>query len=115
MVVSQRPSEVSDTIFAQCNNFIALRLTNTSDQSYIKSLLPNNTSAVANILPALQPGQCLMVGDASPIPAIVQLEKPNPEPQSKNVDFYDVWKEDWKEIDKNEPITLNDVLKWCRK
>jgi hypothetical protein len=66
MVVSQRPSEVSDTIFAQCNNFIA-------------------------------------------------LEKPNPEPQSKNVDVYDVWKEDWKEIDKNEPITLNDVLKRWRK
>lgn len=115
MVVSQRPSEVSDTIFAQCNNFIALRLTNTSDQSYIKSLLPNNTSAVADILPTLQPGQCLMVGDASPIPAIVQLEKPNPEPQSKNVDVYDVWKEDWKEIDKNEPITLYDVLKRWRK
>ena len=53
MVVSQRPSEVSDTIFAQCNNFIALRLTNTLDQSYIKSLLPNNTSAVADILPTI--------------------------------------------------------------
>ena len=78
---------------------------------YIKSLLPNNTSAVADILPTLQPEQCLMVGDASPIPAIVQLEKPNPEPQSKNVDVYDVWKE----IDKNEPITLNDVLKRWRK
>ena len=115
MVVSQRPSEVSDTIFAQCNNFIALRLTNISDQSYIKNLLPNNTNAVAEILPTLQPGQCLMVGDASPIPAIVQLEKPNPEPQSKNVDVYDVWKEDWKEIDKDESVTLNDVLeRWRR-
>lgn len=31
MVVSQRPSEVSDTIFAQCNNFISLRLTNMTD------------------------------------------------------------------------------------
>lgn len=115
MVVSQRPSEVSDTIFAQCNNFIALRLTNISDQSYIKNLLPNNTNAVAEILPTLQPGQCLMVGDASPIPAIVQLEKPNPEPQSKNVDVYDVWKEDWKEIDRDESVTLNDVLeRWRR-
>ncbi|WP_193554374.1 MULTISPECIES: hypothetical protein [Bacillota] len=56
-----------------------------------------------------------MVGDASPIPAIVQLEKPNPEPQSKNVDVYDVWKEDWKEIDRDESVTLNDVLeRWRR-
>src|SRR5699024_7562795 len=40
MVISQRPSEVSETIFAQCSNFIALRLTNVQDQNYIKSLLP---------------------------------------------------------------------------
>ncbi len=115
MVVSQRPSEVSDTIFAQCNNFIALRLTNTSDQSYIKNLLPDNTSAVADILPTLQPGQCLVVGDSSPIPAVVQMEKPDPEPQSKNVSVYDVWKEEWKRIDKDEPITIEDVLqRWRR-
>lgn len=75
----------------------------------------NNSSAVADILPTLQPGQCLVVGAASPIPAIVQLEKPNPEPQSKNIDVYDVWKEEWKEIDKNEPVTLNDVLKRWRR
>ena len=115
MVISQRPSEVSDTIFAQCNNFIALRLTNISDQSYIKNLLPNNTIAVGDILPTLQPGQCLVVGDASPIPAIVQLKKPNPEPQSKNVDVYEMWKEDWKEIDRDGSVTLNDVLeRWRR-
>ena len=58
MVVSLRPSEVSDTIFTQCNNFIALRITNTSDQSYIKNLLPNNTSAVADIFPTLQTVSC---------------------------------------------------------
>lgn len=115
MVVSQRPSEVSDTIFAQCNNFIALRLTNMSDQSYIKNLLPNNTNAVADILPTLQPGQCLIVGDASPIPAVVQLEKPNPEPQSQNVNVYDSWREDWKAIDENEMISIEDVLERWRK
>lgn len=115
MVVSQRPSEVSDTIFAQCNNFIALRLTNTADQSYIKNLLPDNTSAVADVLPTLQPGQCLVVGDSSPIPAVVQMEKPNPEPQSNNVSVYDVWKEEWKRIDKDESITIEDVLRrWKR-
>lgn len=28
LLASQRPSEISETIFAQCNNFLALRLTN---------------------------------------------------------------------------------------
>lgn len=115
MVVSQRPSEVSDTIFAQCNNFIALRLTNTADQLYIKNLLPNNTNAIADVLPTLQPGQCLIVGDATPIPAIIQLERPNPEPQSKNVNVYDTWCERWKAIDEEEPITIKNVLeRWRR-
>jgi hypothetical protein len=115
MVVSQRPSEVSDTIFAQCNNFVSLRLTNIADQSYIKNLLPNNTNSVADVLPTLQPGQCLVVGDATPLPAIVQMEKPMPEPQSKNVNVCDVWNEEWKKIDLDEPVTINDVLKRWRK
>ena len=115
MVVSQRPSEVSDTIFAQCNNFVSLRLTNTSDQSYIKNLLPNNTNSVAEVLPTLQPGQCLVVGDATPLPSIVQMDKPKPEPQSKNVDVCDVWNEDWKKIDRDEPVTIMDVLERWKK
>lgn len=67
MIVSQRPSEVSETIFSQCNNFVSLRLTNVNDQSYIKSLMPENSSAIADILPSLSAGQCLVVGDAVPL------------------------------------------------
>lgn len=115
MVVSQRPSEVSDTIFAQCNNFVSLRLTNTSDQLYIKNLLPNNTNSIADVLPTLQPGQCLVVGDAIPLPSIVHMDKPKPEPQSKNVDVCDMWNEDWKKIDHDEPVTIMNVLERWRK
>lgn len=115
MVVSQRPSEVSDTIYSQCNNFISLRLTNISDQAYIKNLLPNNTCSVTDVLPTLQPGQCLIVGDATPLPSIVQMEIPKPEPQSKNVKVCDVWKEEWKKIDSDEPVTITNVLeRWRR-
>lgn len=112
MVVSQRPSEVSDTIFAQCNNFVALKLTNSADQNYIKNLLPNNSGAVADVLPTLGLGECLIVGDASPIPAIVKMELPNPEPQSQNVKVHKVWMETWKNIDCRDEceITIEEVL-----
>ena len=50
MVVSQRPSEVSETIFAQCNNFIALRLTNNNDQNYVKRLFPDNSSSLSRMI-----------------------------------------------------------------
>lgn len=117
MVVSQRPSEVSDTIFAQCNNFISLKLTNMADQSYIKNLLPNNASSVADVLPTLSPGECLVVGDASPIPAIIKMDMPSPEPKSENVKVHDVWKENWREIDNHTicEVTIDDVLRRWKK
>ncbi|HLP57678.1 MAG TPA: ATP-binding protein, partial [Candidatus Deferrimicrobium sp.] len=63
-VVSQRPSEVSDTILSQCNNFIVLRLTNAEDQSIVKKLLPESLETFADILPTLEIGEALIVGDS---------------------------------------------------
>jgi hypothetical protein len=56
MVVSQRPSEVSETIFSQCNNYVAMRLTNPADQAYVRKLLPDDLSGVTDALSAL--GTC---------------------------------------------------------
>lgn len=109
MIVSQRPSEVSETIFAQCNNFIALRLTNNHDQNYVRRLFPDNSNAITDILPNLKPGECVIVGDAILLPSIVKMEKPDPEPQSQSVLFHKEWKEDWKEI------TFSDIIKRWRK
>lgn len=105
MVVSQRPSEVSDTIFSQCNNFVALRLTNISDQNYIKGLLPNNANSITDILPTLSAGECLIVGDSTPMPAIVQMEMPDPEPKSESIKFHSQWENKWKEITFSEVIS----------
>jgi DNA helicase HerA-like ATPase len=107
MVVSQRPSEVSPTIFSQCSNFIALRLTNKADQNYIRGLLPENTSAAAEMLPSLGQGEALIVGDASIMPSLVQLPKPVPEPKSASVDVHSVWNESWK-----DPSFINVIKRW---
>lgn len=109
MVVSQRPSEVSETIFAQCNNFIALRLTNSSDQNYVKRLFPDNTSGITEVLPNLADGECIIVGDAVLLPAVVQLDLPNPEPKSQTVKVYKEWQQDWKDV------LFGDVVKRWRK
>ena len=98
MVVSQRPSEVSETIFAQCNNFVALRLTNHADQNYVKRLFPDNSSGLTDILPNLAPGECIVVGDAVLLPAVVQMPLPKPEPHSQSVRFHKEWKEPWRDI-----------------
>ncbi|MEK5476971.1 DUF87 domain-containing protein [Paenibacillus sp. FSL R5-0407] len=109
MVVSQRPSEVSETIFAQCNNFVSLRLTNHTDQTFVKKLMPENSSAIADVLPNLSPGECLVVGDAVLMPTIVQLDKPDPEPKSQSINFHKEWQTSWKDV------VFSEVIKRWRK
>lgn len=109
MVVSQRPSEVSETIFSQCNNFLVLKLTNINDQSCIKNLLPDNNASLVDVLPTLAAGECLAVGDAVPLPAVVKMDMPNPIPNSSNVNVYDEWNKDW--ID----IVFDDVIRRWRR
>ncbi|MEK4283829.1 ATP-binding protein [Ureibacillus sp. FSL K6-0165] len=109
MVVSQRPSEVSETIFAQCNNFISLRLTNHNDQSYIKNLMPENTEKLGDILPTLGQGECIIVGDSVVMPTIVKIRKPNPEPKSQSIRFNHEWQKPWKDV------TFEEVIKRWRK
>ena len=109
MVVSQRPSEVSETIFAQCNNFLALRLTNNADQNYVRRLFPDNSSGITDILPNLAPGECVVVGDAVLLPAVVQMPLPKPEPHSQSVCVHKEWKEPWRDV------TFADVISRWRK
>lgn len=109
MVVSQRPSEVSETIFAQCSNFLALRLTNNADQNYVKRLFPDNSSGITDILPNLAPGECVVVGDAVLLPAVVQMPLPKPEPHSQSVRVHKEWKEPWRDV------TFADVISRWRK
>lgn len=98
MVVSQRPSEVSETIFAQCNNFISLRLTNDADQTYVRRLFPDNANAITEILPNLAPGECVVVGDAVLLPAVIKMPLPAPEPHSQSVNVHTEWKEQWRDV-----------------
>lgn len=104
MVVSQRPSEVSETIFSQCNNFVVLRLTNVNDQNCVKRLLPDNNSALVDVLPTLSAGESLVVGDATTVPAIIKMDMPNPRPKSDSVDFYTQWQNEWIEIELTNAI-----------
>ena len=96
VVISQRPADVSKTILSQCGNFIAMRLTNPEDQYVIRRLFPDNLGDFAEMLPILDVGEGLVVGDASLLPSRVILDKPRIQPNSSTVDFWDKWSEDKK-------------------
>ncbi len=91
VVISQRPSDVNKTILSQCGNFIAMRLTNPDDQNVIKRLFPDNLGDFSELLPILDVGESLIVGDASLLPSRVIIDKPSIPPSSATVDFWNEW------------------------
>jgi len=94
VVITQRPSEVNRTVLSQANNFIAMRLTNVDDQNVIKKLLPDNLGNYAEMLPILDVGEALIVGDASLLPSRIVVDKPEHEPNSATINFWDEWSKD---------------------
>jgi len=108
MIVSQRPSEISSTVFSQCNNFVVMRLNNPDDQNYVKKLLPEAVVSYGDTLASLEKREALIVGDAIATPTIAKIMDTNPTPESDDIDFYKEWKKDWKNIVFSEIIkTIN--------
>ncbi len=91
IVISQRPSEVNKTMLSQCSNFVSMRLTNAEDQSVIKRLLPDSLGGFSDILPTLDTGEALVVGDASLLPSRIRVDEPINKPNSGTVNFWDEW------------------------
>ncbi len=104
MIVSQRPSEISETITAQCNNFIAMRLLNPNDQAYVRKLVPDSLSGLIDVLPMLGQGEAFVIGDAVAIPSRVQIDMPYPEPASRDIKFYNQWQH------RERPTDVTDVV-----
>jgi len=96
VVISQRPSEVNKTILSQCSNFVSMRLTNADDQAVIKKLLPDSLGGFSDILPTLDTGEALIVGDASLLPSRIRVDKPRNEPNSGTIEFWSEWQDDVK-------------------
>lgn len=91
VVVSQRPSEVNRTVLSQCNNLVAMRLTNGDDQSVVRRLLPDSLAGFGDLLPILDTGEALVVGDASLLPTRIRVSTPEHKPNSGTVEFWERW------------------------
>ena len=90
---SQRPSELSPTVLAQCNTFILHRLVNDADQNLVARLVPDNVAGLLRELPSLPSRHAVMLGWATPIPVLVEIDELSLEkrPQSADPDFWNVW------------------------
>ncbi|WP_233465059.1 ATP-binding protein [Paraburkholderia madseniana] len=99
LLASQRPSEISETIFSQCNNFIAMRLTNPVDQGYVKKLLPDSLGSLIDKMTSFRQGEALLVGESIILPSIVQIDPCTNAPSSNDIPYWELWREQWKDMD----------------
>jgi hypothetical protein len=90
-VVSQRPSELNRTVLSQCNNFVIMRLSNDQDHAMIVHLVPGAFAGVAALLPTLDVGEAVVVGDAVPLPVRIRLDKAQCGPDSGTMDYWSLW------------------------
>lgn len=99
MIVSQRPSEISPTVFSQCSNFVVMRLTNPEDQAYVERLLPDSFIGYIDSLSTLETKEALIVGDSVSTPCAVIINDADPLPKSEDINFLKKWRQDWINVD----------------
>lgn len=91
LVASQRPSELSRTVLAQCNSFIVHRIQNPDDQQYFRSVISGVNRELLDQLPALAQQQAIVMGDCVRLPLQVRIKTVNPRPRSLDPEFVRLW------------------------
>lgn len=90
-LISQRPSELSETSLSQCNNFLIFKMLHPTDIDYIQKMVPNITTEIVKRLRILQPGNCMAFGTGFKVPVLVKLDMPSPAPSSNSCDISGTW------------------------
>ena len=93
LVASQRPSELSRTVLAQCNSFIVHRIQNPDDQEYFKSVISGINRELLGQLPALAQQQAIVLGDCVTLPLQVRIKDVSPRPRSEDPKFVATWQD----------------------
>ncbi len=90
---SQRPSELSPTVLSQCNSYLLHRISNDRDQELVHKLVPDNLRGLLRDLPSLPSRNAILLGWASELPVLVQMNNlpADQQPRSTDPDFWAVW------------------------
>lgn len=123
---SQRPSELSPTVLSQCNSYLLHRISNDRDQELVHKLVPDNLRGLLRDLPSLPSRHAILLGWASELPVLVQMNNLPDEhrPKSDDPDFWAVWSgkdnkgeaversvdwkaitDDWQQVSTTQPVS----------
>ncbi len=93
MVITQRPSEISETILSQCNSMVLMRMNNPDDQNYVARVVSDQFRSLISLLPSMKPGEGFVIGDSVLMPMRTLIDMPPKLPRSGDVDFFRHWSE----------------------
>lgn len=91
LLITQRPSELDETVLSQLGSLIALRMTNSKDRGHVGSVMPDDLNDLVSILPSLRTGEGLVMGEAVRIPSRVKFDKTPYAPKSSDPLVSESW------------------------
>ena len=93
LLVTQRPSELDETVLSQCGSVIALRMANSNDRGHIKSAVEDSLNELVELLPSLRTGEGLIMGECVKLPMRTKFNKAQ-ESKSSDPLVSEQWKKD---------------------
>jgi uncharacterized protein len=97
-LVTQRPSELSESILSQCSTIFSLRMNNERDQKFVRSMLPDDAAGLLNVLPTLRQREAIVVGEGVAHPMRIRFADlaENHRPKGEAANFPEAWQNDKK-------------------
>ena len=90
-LISQRPSELSETAVSQCSNFAVFKIFHPADVRFVSSAISGMSDAMMQRVKNLNPGSCILFGTAFKFPILTMVDMPNPTPLSQSCDINKTW------------------------
>lgn len=109
-LITQRPSEISQTVLSQCNTLFVLRMSNDQDQNFVASAMPDGSAGMLAALPAMKRQEGIIVGEGVSVPMRIRFDDLSAEwmPRSLTAPYSQAW-----QMDVEDPnIVAETLYRW---
>jgi DNA helicase HerA-like ATPase len=95
-LITQRPSELSQSVLSQCGTLCILRMGNEADHKFVENILPEGAKSLLQTVTALANREAIVVGEGVSMPMRITFGYLSEEkrPHSTSSDFVKSWQAD---------------------
>lgn len=92
-LVSQRPSDISESVLSQCGTIMSMRMNNEKDAAFVASAMPEGSESFLGALSSLRNRECIISGEGVAVPMRARLEYLDEDlrPSSADPAFSETW------------------------